>query len=101
MDTNRSDQTTDKIMSPEQSSPNANGLSYPKSPSPDQQNELREGINQLRLEIERLRDQQKAFQRDPQPNEPRSAMTPKTRKMTIPIRKTSRPIGVCLAALSG
>jgi membrane fusion protein, multidrug efflux system len=65
MDTNRSDQ----IMSPEQSSPNANGSGYPKSPPPDQQNHLREGINQLRLEIEQLRDQQKAFQRDPQPNE--------------------------------
>jgi membrane fusion protein, multidrug efflux system len=69
MDTNGSDHASDNITSPRQTSPNANGLTYPKSPPPDEKNEFREEIRQLRSEFERLRDQQTALQHSPQPNE--------------------------------
>jgi hypothetical protein len=65
MDMNGSDHAN--ITSPRQLSPNGNGLTYPKSPPPDEQHELREELRQLRLQLERLRDQQTALLHTPQP----------------------------------
>jgi membrane fusion protein, multidrug efflux system len=69
MDMNGSDHASDNMTSPRQWCPDTNGRSYPKSPPTDEQNELRRVIRQLRLELERLRDQQSALQYTPRPNE--------------------------------
>ncbi len=57
------DQAPDNTRRTRQLSPDANGPIHPKSAPPDEE------IRRLRLELQRLRDQQIALQRTPLPNE--------------------------------
>jgi membrane fusion protein, multidrug efflux system len=66
---NRYEHASDNTANPEQFSSNLNGSIQPKSPRPEERKDLYEEIRQLRLELERLRDQQIALQRTPLPNE--------------------------------
>ncbi len=71
MDTDRFDQATGNIVAQEQRSSDHDSAVRPKSSPPKEPWNVSEKIRELLSELERLRAQQSALQRAPQPNAPK------------------------------